>query len=190
MSEDGLLEEDIWEYKSIRKPKSVYQASEVTSANTQESNEGKTTSQSNGSQSNRKIPERKSKPNKTRQRGIQASLQQNQNIGDSNSDHIVQSQERISSAKPKKNCKNQSPVNTRPVYEGYCPSCQMPFSLLLVQTPQWHVTECLDSTGTAEKSTATGKKMFLQYSFYQPYSCVFKSNLTLRDLGDEIFSVP
>ncbi|KAG1954921.1 DNA repair metallo-beta-lactamase family protein [Pimephales promelas] len=28
---------------------------------------------------------------------------------------------------------------------GFCPVCQMPFSLLVVQSQQWHVTECLDT---------------------------------------------
>ncbi|XP_060097588.1 DNA cross-link repair 1A protein [Heteronotia binoei] len=155
MSEDGLLEEDIWEYKSIRKRKSPCQTSEVTSTKTQESNGGKSTSQSNGCRSKRKTSEGKDKPNKTKQRDIQTSLEQEQNVGVFN--HDVQSPKRISSsAKPKRNCKKQSPINARPVYDGYCPSCQMPFSLLLVQTPQWHVTECLDSAGTAEKECPDG----------------------------------
>ncbi|KAK7134867.1 hypothetical protein R3I93_018088 [Phoxinus phoxinus] len=28
---------------------------------------------------------------------------------------------------------------------GFCPVCQMPFSLLVVQSQQWHVAECLDT---------------------------------------------
>ncbi|XP_052426804.1 DNA cross-link repair 1A protein isoform X1 [Carassius gibelio] len=28
---------------------------------------------------------------------------------------------------------------------GFCPVCQMPFSLLVVQSQQWHVAECLDN---------------------------------------------
>ncbi|XP_054838061.1 DNA cross-link repair 1A protein [Eublepharis macularius] len=158
MYEDGLLEEDIWEYKSMWKPKSVCQNSEVISTNVQQSNDEESKAQSSGSRSNRKTLEGKDKPNKAKQRPrqsiIQTSLKQAQNVGVSNNDRVVQSEEGISSsAKPKKNCKKQSPVNVRPVYEGYCPSCQMPFSSLLVQTPQWHVSECLDSAGTAEKAT-------------------------------------
>lgn len=26
----------------------------------------------------------------------------------------------------------------------FCPICQMPFSILVVQTPRWHIAECLD----------------------------------------------
>ncbi|XP_061666293.1 DNA cross-link repair 1A protein [Syngnathoides biaculeatus] len=29
--------------------------------------------------------------------------------------------------------------------EDYCPICQMPFSILLVQSQRWHVAECLDT---------------------------------------------
>nr|XP_057917670.1 DNA cross-link repair 1A protein [Doryrhamphus excisus] len=28
--------------------------------------------------------------------------------------------------------------------EGFCPTCQMPFSILLVQSQRWHVAECID----------------------------------------------
>ncbi|XP_077205933.1 DNA cross-link repair 1A protein isoform X2 [Paroedura picta] len=100
MFEDGQLEEDIWDYKSIRKPKSPCQTSAMQTTYTQESNDG------NGSRSNRKISKGKYKSNKTKQRprGIQTSLKKDQNVGVSNSDHVVQSQERMSySAKPKRN---------------------------------------------------------------------------------------
>lgn len=30
--------------------------------------------------------------------------------------------------------------------EDFCPMCQMPFSILLVQTQRWHVAECLDTS--------------------------------------------
>ena len=28
--------------------------------------------------------------------------------------------------------------------EGHCPNCQMPFSILRIESPRWHVTECMD----------------------------------------------
>ena len=28
--------------------------------------------------------------------------------------------------------------------EEFCPFCQMPFSILRVQSPRWHVMECMD----------------------------------------------
>ncbi|XP_048361207.1 DNA cross-link repair 1A protein isoform X2 [Sphaerodactylus townsendi] len=160
MSEAGLLEEDIWQYKSIGKLKTACQTSEVIYTNVQQLNDGTTKSQRTSSRSSRKISKGKDKSDKPvqqpKQRGSQMFLKQDQNGGVSNCDHVVQSQEKISSAKSKKNCKKQSPVNARPMYEGYCPSCQMPFTLLLIQTPEWHVTECLDSAGTSEKECPDG----------------------------------
>lgn len=34
---------------------------------------------------------------------------------------------------------------------GYCPVCQMPFSILVVQTTQWHVAECLENARETSK---------------------------------------
>lgn len=34
---------------------------------------------------------------------------------------------------------------------GFCPVCQMPFSILVVQSQQWHVAECLDTPGEESK---------------------------------------
>ena len=33
--------------------------------------------------------------------------------------------------------------------EGYCPFCQMPFRILVVQSASWHVSECLGQPMTA-----------------------------------------
>ncbi|XP_053168035.1 DNA cross-link repair 1A protein [Hemicordylus capensis] len=161
MSEDGLLEEDIWDYKSIRKTKSIGQNSEIIITNVQKTNDREGKSQRSGSRSNRKTSEEKETPTKMKkgpkQRGIQKPLKPDQHFSVSNDDHVAQSQENVSaSAKRKKTYKKQSTTNARPVYEGYCPSCQMPLSLLLVETPQWHVTECLDSSKTAEKECPDG----------------------------------
>lgn len=34
-----------------------------------------------------------------------------------------------------------------------CPICQMPFSILVVQSQRWHVAECLDTPGDDRKGT-------------------------------------
>uniref|UniRef100_A0A6J0SGX8 DNA cross-link repair 1A protein isoform X1 n=2 Tax=Pogona vitticeps TaxID=103695 RepID=A0A6J0SGX8_9SAUR len=157
MSEDSPLEEDIWEYKSIRKLKSVNHYSESISENVQKTNDEKGKSQSG----NRKPPKEKETPKAkqgSRRRGSQTPLKSEQCYSVSSDDPVVSSQESLlpSSAKQKKNKKMQSPSKPRPVYEGYCPSCQMPFSLLLIETPQWHVTECLESSKTAEQECLDG----------------------------------
>lgn len=33
----------------------------------------------------------------------------------------------------------------------WCPVCQMPFTILLVQSTQWHVAECLETPGENNK---------------------------------------
>lgn len=35
----------------------------------------------------------------------------------------------------------------------FCPVCQMPFTLLVVQTQRWHVAECLDTQSDTCKGT-------------------------------------
>ncbi|XP_038677971.1 DNA cross-link repair 1A protein [Scyliorhinus canicula] len=52
--------------------------------------------------------------------------------------------------------KKQTPRKARPVHDGHCPICQMPFSLLLIETPRWHVTECLDTPGCTDNECPDG----------------------------------
>ncbi|XP_043568719.1 DNA cross-link repair 1A protein [Chiloscyllium plagiosum] len=42
------------------------------------------------------------------------------------------------------------PTKAKPAHDGYCPICQMPFSLLLIETPRWHVAECLETPGCTD----------------------------------------
>ncbi|XP_056285406.1 DNA cross-link repair 1A protein [Pseudoliparis swirei] len=51
---------------------------------------------------------------------------------------------------PSKSSSASDPVQTDRAAEGpssgdFCPMCQMPFSILGVQTQRWHVSECLDT---------------------------------------------
>ncbi|XP_026996311.2 DNA cross-link repair 1A protein [Tachysurus fulvidraco] len=39
---------------------------------------------------------------------------------------------------------------------GHCPVCQMPFSILVVQTARWHVSECLENPGESSKECPDG----------------------------------
>lgn len=193
MSEVSLLEEDIWEYKSIRKLKSVDQNSEAICTNVHKANGGK--SQRHG---NRKTSEEKQTSKMTkqgpRQRSSQTPLKPDLHVGVPNDDPATQSHEGISltSSKQKKNCKKQTPSKARPVYEGHCPSCQMPFSLLLMQTPHWHVTECLDGSRTAEKGTAmVGEKVSFKYICYCVCVCSFAFNRSPKfgNIAGEAFSI-
>ncbi|XP_067393347.1 DNA cross-link repair 1A protein [Emydura macquarii macquarii] len=164
MSENAQLEEDIWEYKSIRKPKSVYQNNNSVDISTsvQKANHGKCKSRRSGSRNNKRAFEDKDKYMKSEQgprpKDIQSLIITDHNFSLPKDDHSVQSQESVTTpTKQNRTCnKKQTPPDARPVYDGYCPSCQMPFSLLLAQTPRWHVAECLDTPGSTEKECPDG----------------------------------
>ncbi|NWS18760.1 DCR1A protein, partial [Pachyramphus minor] len=144
MSEDALLEEeDIWDYKSIRKQKHQGNSQSVSTPvqNVSDSN-GRPKRKRNRK---KKFVEKTDTPQKTKQRS-----RPNQDVDQCKDDNSVHSQESVSSLT------EQSSQKAKPVHDGYCPSCQMPFSLLLVQTPQWHVDECLDTPGSIEKECPDG----------------------------------
>ncbi|KAF7254324.1 DNA cross-link repair 1A protein [Varanus komodoensis] len=153
MSEDELLEKDIWEYKSIRKLKSPGLHSEAICTNVQKTDDKNGKPQTSR---NRKISEAKEIPKKTkkepRQRASSVPLKSDLHFRVSSNEHLAD----LTSSKQKKKQKEQSTTKARAVYEGYCPSCQMPFSLLLIQTPRWHVAECLDGSRAAKKECPDG----------------------------------
>ncbi|XP_009276159.1 PREDICTED: DNA cross-link repair 1A protein [Aptenodytes forsteri] len=144
MSEDALFEEDIWEYKSIRKQKHQSN-SESISTPVQKVSDGKCRPKRKRNRSKKISVEKTDTLQKTEQRS-----RPNQDVDQCKDDSSVHSQESVSSLT------EQSSQNTKPVHDGYCPSCQMPFSLLLVQTPRWHVAECLDTPGSIGKECPDG----------------------------------
>ncbi|NWX32421.1 DCR1A protein, partial [Notiomystis cincta] len=123
MSEDALLEEDIWEYKSIRKQKPQSNSQSISTP-VQEVSDGKGGPKRRRSRK-KKCAEKAERAQKRRQSWGPA-------------------------AGP---CGDEG---ARPGHRGHCPSCQMPFSLLVVQTPQWHVYECLETPGAVEKECPDG----------------------------------
>ncbi|NXO79017.1 DCR1A protein, partial [Sitta europaea] len=143
MSEDALLEEDIWEYKSIRKRKRQGNSQSISTP-VQEVSDGKGRPKRKRNRK-KKSTEKNGTPQKTKQ-----SPQPGQGVDQCNEDSSVHSQGSVSSLA------EQSSQNAKPVHNGFCPSCQMPFSLLLVQTPQWHVYECLETPGAIEKECPEG----------------------------------
>ncbi|NWU84947.1 DCR1A protein, partial [Onychorhynchus coronatus] len=144
MSEDALLEEeDIWEYKSIRKQKRQGNSQSVSTP-VQKVSDGNGRPKRKRNRK-KKLVEKTDTPQKTKQRS-----QPNQDVDQCKDDSSVHSQESVSSLT------EESSQKAKPVHDGYCPSCQMPFSLLLVQTPQWHVDECLDTPGSIEKECPDG----------------------------------
>ncbi|KAM4774634.1 DNA cross-link repair 1A protein isoform 1-T1 [Cyanocitta cristata] len=143
MSEDALLEEDIWEYKSIRKRKHQSNSQSISTP-VEEVSDGKGRPKRKGNRKKKSVKNPDTLP-KTKQ-----SSRPDQDADRCKDDSSVHSQESVSSSA------EQGSQNAKPVHDGYCPSCQMPFSLLLVQTPQWHVYECLETPGPIEKECPDG----------------------------------
>uniref|UniRef100_A0A8D0GG05 DNA cross-link repair 1A protein n=1 Tax=Sphenodon punctatus TaxID=8508 RepID=A0A8D0GG05_SPHPU len=164
MFEDRLLEEDIWEYQSVRKLQSICHNNnnaEVVSTSLQKTNDSRRKTKRSRGRNKKQTLEDKDAPKKREHEPTEKSSQvlelPNQNLT-TKDDQVVQSQGSASTPAKRKRTpkKKQSPPNARPIYDGYCPSCQMPFSLLLVQTPRWHITECLDAPGSADKECPDG----------------------------------
>ncbi|NXF82204.1 DCR1A protein, partial [Sclerurus mexicanus] len=144
MSEDALLEEeDIWEYKSIRKKK--HQSNSQSTSTPVQKVSDVNDRLKRKRKRKKKSAEKPDTPQKTKQRS-----RRDEDVGQCKDESSVPSQESVSSLA------EQSSQNAKPVCDGHCPSCQMPFSLLLVQTPQWHVDECLDTPGSIEKECPDG----------------------------------
>lgn len=144
MLEDSISEDDIWEYKSKTKPKPkpVHpdKCSEKISKPVKKAADGTYQSKRKRSKKSRvdaqetvTVPE--------------ICLGETNGENCSGEDSLPQSQQE--QATPRKHRgtprKKQGTPKSRPVYDGHCPNCQMPFSSLLGQTPRWHVFECLDS---------------------------------------------
>uniref|UniRef100_A0A3Q3KFG1 Uncharacterized protein n=1 Tax=Monopterus albus TaxID=43700 RepID=A0A3Q3KFG1_MONAL len=66
---------------------------------------------------------------------------------------------------PSESSPTNDTVQTEDAVEGpssgdFCPMCQMPFSILLVQTQRWHVAECLDTPRDKCKECPDGLRCF------------------------------
>ncbi|XP_075390385.1 DNA cross-link repair 1A protein [Tenrec ecaudatus] len=165
MLDDDFLEEEIWEYKSKRKLKPVHRnhGPENSPNSGEKAADGKQKAKRHGN---------KKPPNSGRT--VEAKEKAKDEEG---SDGEAPSQTSVASG-PESGCAENSqasqdkpgtpakhhraPKNKqvspkiRPVYDGNCPNCQMPFSSLLGQTPRWHVFECLDSPQVSETECPDG----------------------------------
>ncbi|CAH1782855.1 unnamed protein product [Owenia fusiformis] len=57
---------------------------------------------------------------------------------------ICMKKSKSSSSLKKQKAKEKTPKRMpRKVHEGFCPLCQMPFKILTIESPNWHLTECL-----------------------------------------------
>ncbi|XP_008569249.1 PREDICTED: DNA cross-link repair 1A protein isoform X1 [Galeopterus variegatus] len=160
MSEDTFSEEDIWEYRSKRKPKPVHpnNCSENIPTSFEKATDRKYQSKRNRNKTRTveakgKVKNHEMCLGETDCKTFVASSQTS-----SCGDGIQQSQDKETT--PGKHSRTHKTKHVspkiRPVYDGYCPNCQMPFSSLLGQTPRWHVFECLDSPPVSETECPDG----------------------------------
>lgn len=178
-------EDDIWGYKSIRKHKASGQCVDKTGSQQQ--------ARQSGIQAKRRGNGRRNAPRKTK--NIQAPSSSISPAPQTEQPQNLQgpgSQEDALSTPPKKRAetaKTPSPRTPQNRYTGHCPSCQMPFSILLVQTPRWHVSECLDAPSTAQTECPDGVHCSSSFpSHYKRYSHFL---LAQSRAGDQpLFSPP
>ncbi|EHB09740.1 DNA cross-link repair 1A protein [Heterocephalus glaber] len=158
MLEDTFLEEDIWEYKSKRKPKPIHpnNCSENIPKSVEKPADRKYQSKQKGKKPRTIEAKGKGKDHEMCLTESQSSVSSSQNS--SCGDDIQLSQDKETT--PRKHCKThknrQVSPKIRPIYDGHCPNCQMPFSTLLGQTPRWHVFECLDSPPISDTECPDG----------------------------------
>uniref|UniRef100_A0A8C2MHH4 DNA cross-link repair 1A protein n=1 Tax=Cricetulus griseus TaxID=10029 RepID=A0A8C2MHH4_CRIGR len=156
MLEDEFWEEDIWKYKSKRKPKPAHPIN--CSQNISESVGRTTDGKRKGNKKRNEEDKDKTKDHRVclGEADSQSSVGSSQNL--SGRDEVQESQSKETT--PRKPCRThknkQLSPRVRPVYDGHCPSCQMPFSSLLGQTPRWHVFECLDSPPISDTECPEG----------------------------------
>ncbi|OCT71266.1 hypothetical protein XELAEV_18034244mg [Xenopus laevis] len=147
MSDNELFEKDIWEYKSKQKVK------QPSNKGTRSADRGK--AKQKAAQKPRSSLGARTQPpsrNVSQTSTIRAKRQLAQEDGEK---PVSQREQPTPTLTPPN--KNQSPPKSpRSRHDGYCPSCQMPFSLLLVQSPRWHVSECLDAAGATAKECPDG----------------------------------
>nr|XP_020042038.1 DNA cross-link repair 1A protein-like [Castor canadensis] len=192
MLENTFLEEDIWEYKSKRKPKPVHPNS--CSENIPKSVEKATYG---NYQSKRKRKEKKAGEEKGKVKDHEMCLGEAdcKTSGASSQswscrDGTQPSQDKETTPRKQGRAPKSKQVSPkiRPVYDGYCPSCQMPFSSLLGQTPQWHVFECLDSTTVSNIECPDGARCTSTFpSHYKKYTHLL---LAQSRASSEPFSSP
>ncbi|XP_052038840.1 DNA cross-link repair 1A protein isoform X2 [Apodemus sylvaticus] len=193
MLEDTFWEEDIWDYKSKRKPKPPHpnNCSENVSGSVEKATDGKY--QSKGKGNEKRTLEN---PGETEDRRVCLAETDSQISAGSSQDSSFRDESQQSQSKettPKKQCRRhrgkQVTPKVRPVYDGYCPSCQMPFSSLLGQTPRWHVFECLDSPPISDTECPEGLLCTSTIpSHYKKYTHILLAQS--RDCKEPLSSAP
>ncbi|XP_007259318.3 DNA cross-link repair 1A protein [Astyanax mexicanus] len=134
-------ESDIWEYKPLKKTKrqnnKSQKCSESAAKRQRVNKQGKAKKQTEDQNAKNKGCNGSSTRNHLPEESVQ-----NTSINGS----LTTDPETQAAASPEGDTESQ----------GYCPICQMPFSILVVQSERWHVAECLDTPGETSKECPFG----------------------------------
>ncbi|XP_077114066.1 DNA cross-link repair 1A protein [Ranitomeya variabilis] len=136
-------EDDIWDYKSLQKPRDGV----VDKAGSQKPARKSGSQAKRGSNRGRHAPKKAKNALPSPQPAPELTVQ-----GPGSQDAVPSTPKRGKA----ESVKTPTPETPQNRHSGHCPSCQMPFSILLVQTPRWHVSECLDAPSTAQTECPDG----------------------------------
>ncbi|XP_034049447.1 DNA cross-link repair 1A protein isoform X1 [Thalassophryne amazonica] len=138
--EDG--ENDIWEYKPLEKTKKRRQSP-------------------NGAGN---VQKRRCAVRKTRQTKSDTPNKTDSHVNSCTGQSLTENSSSSSSERQLSKSADDKPTKEDQTAEGlssgdeFCPVCQMPFSILLMQCPRWHVAECLDTPRDKCKECPDGLK--------------------------------
>ncbi|XP_066521453.1 DNA cross-link repair 1A protein isoform X2 [Hoplias malabaricus] len=159
MSQSGS-ESDIWEYRPLKKSKrqdgSNYGDHAAKKKSKQSVKKNRVSRKTFGAESNTvtKSSSRNQLPNKS-DHGVSVNGSKN----NSSAPNSTQSNDINNAASI--GADGESGKDSRT--EGHCPVCQMPFSILLVQSQRWHVAECLETPGESDKGPTAGSHLELKF---------------------------
>ncbi|XP_059181168.1 DNA cross-link repair 1A protein [Centropristis striata] len=145
MSQKDDSEDDIWEYKPLEKKKKRTESAIVTKRCTVRKKSKRDPSFP------LKSPDKKVK--KTAERGECSSVVNGH--GASETDNKPSKSSTTTDTEPTDDAAAEGPTSG-----DFCPMCQMPFSILVVQTQRWHVAECLDTPRDTCKECPDGLQCF------------------------------
>ncbi|KAM4715198.1 DNA cross-link repair 1A protein [Anableps anableps] len=133
MSQKNDSENDIWDYKPLEKKRKSNKSLCVSKRRCT----ARKTSKKDISPSLRS--EEKSTKTKAAESGDSSA------VGDADESKRLLSDELSFKSSATEVIQSDSNATERQMSEDYCPMCQMPFYILVVQSQRWHVAECLDN---------------------------------------------
>ena len=146
MSQKNDSENDIWEYKPLEKKKKCREPPPAPAT-----------------AAKRRCPSRKASkrdctPLKSPGRKVNTAGSGNSNVNTVNIEvdgHGSVRDHHLLSKSPAHDTEQKDDGAEGPSSGDFCPMCQMPFSILVVQTQRWHVAECIDTHRDTCKGTVT-----------------------------------